>query len=166
MFPSLIAGAQLKIAASDVTSIKISVSQITKTVATYADPANDTTLSNCPEPTVSDVKAFCDCISIQELAADYDKAYFEYGYEARLANMACADYKNESQEAVAAKISKWWNKYKTKFGCQSSAFNVDRGSVLKFAVVQGFKPFLETIVGTYGMDINFIDPADNRNVLD
>ena len=64
------------------------------------------------------------------------------------------------------KISKWWDKYKTLFCCQSSNFNVEKGGILKFAVVLGFAPFLETIVGTYQMDINYIDPADNGNVLD
>ncbi|MBC7381923.1 MAG: hypothetical protein H7296_02890 [Bacteroidia bacterium] len=100
------------------------------------------------------------------MPADEDKPYFEYGYERRLMDMACADYKNESQEATAIIVKKWWNNHKTKFRCQSSAFNIDNGNILKFAVVNGFKTFLETIVGTYNMDINFIDPADNRNVLD
>ena len=81
-------------------------------------------------------------------------------------DLAGADVTKESRESCTEKISKWWNKYKTLVYCRSSTFDVTFGNVLKFAVVQDFAPFLETIVGTYQMDINFIDPWDNRNVLD
>ena len=124
------------------------------------------TISIGPPPKPTDIKALCDCISVHEKPTEADKPYFDYGYEKRLMNMAGADVTKESREACTEKISKWWDKYKTLFRCQSSSFDVEKGSILKFAVVQGFAPFLETIVGTYQMDINYIDPADNRNVLD
>jgi len=117
-------------------------------------------------PEAEEAKQFSDSISIQEKPVGDNRLYFDYNYETRLMNMAGADVIKETREAAAEKISKWWNKYKTLFRSQSSTFNIENGSVLKFAVAKGFAPFLETIVGTYQMDINFIDPADNRNVLD
>ncbi len=120
----------------------------------------------CPAPKPTDYKAFCDSISIQEKPTNADKEYFSYGYEKRLMDLSCADVSKEPREVAAEKVSKMWSKYNKNFRCQSSTFNVEKGSVLKFAVVQGFAPFLETIVGTYQMDINFVDPADNKNVLD
>lgn len=117
-------------------------------------------------PQATEAKEFSDSISIQEKPAGDNRSYFDYNYETRLMNMAGADVIKESREAATEKISKWWYKYKTLFFSQSSSFNLEKGSVLKFAVAKGFAPFLETIVGTYQMDINFIDPADNRNVLD
>lgn len=117
-------------------------------------------------PIYGDTKGMCDVISIQMKPSEDYKEYFDYDYERMLMNFAGADIKKESRESATAKIIEWWNKYKTMFYCQSSSFNLDYGNILKFAVSKGFAPFLETIVGTYQMDINFIDPADNRNVLD
>ena len=133
----------------------------TKTIDAVTDTAGI-----APPPKPTDIKAFCDCIAIRETPTATDKEYFEYGFEKRLMDFAGANITKKSRESTTAKISKWWDKYKTLFRCNSSTFNVEKGSILKFAIVQGFEPFLETIVGTYQMDINYIDPADNRNVLD
>ncbi len=115
---------------------------------------------------MSETRAMCDCIAIQEKPAEQDKEDFEYGFEKRLMNMAGANIPKDSREAATDKISKWWNKYKTLFRCYSISFNIENGSILKYSVIWGFKPFLENIVGLYNMDINFIDPADNRSLFD
>lgn len=122
--------------------------------------------NDCPPPTAADYKSFCDSVALREKTPQEYSEYFEYGYEVRLMKLACADITTESREAVTEKISRFWDRYKQNFRCKSSSFNLDKGSVLKFAVELGFAPFLETIVGTYQMDINFIDPADGLNVLD
>ena len=126
----------------------------------------DTISYDCPEPTRTDINVFCDCIEAQETPTLEDRANFEFSYERRLMDMACVDLTKDSREVATEKISKWWDKYKTKFGCTSISFNISNGSILKFSVLMGFKPFIAKIVGTYEMDINFIDPADNRNLWD
>ena len=118
------------------------------------------------EPSSSDIKKFCDCIASQEGPTEIGRNYVEYWWEEVLAEYAGADFQKESREAVAQKIKIYWDKYKTRFGCRSSAFNLDKGSVLKFAVIQGFVPFIETAFETYGMDISFVDPADGRTLCE
>ncbi len=117
-------------------------------------------------PLSGDLKAMCDCISIHEKPTLADREHFDYGFEKRLMDFAGADVTKESRESATDKISRWWDKYKTLFRCNTMSFNLEYGSILKFAVAHGYAPFLETIVGTYQMDINYIDPVDNRNMLD
>ena len=118
------------------------------------------------EPSLSDIKGFCDCIAVQVKPTEKGKKYFEYWWEEQLAEWAGADFQKESQEEVAEKIKSYWNKYKTRFGCNSMFSNIKGGSVLKFAAINGFITFIETAFVTYGMDISFVDPADGRTLCE
>ena len=69
-------------------------------------------------------------------------------------------------ETAKIKIQTWWNKYKTKCKCDSLGFNIPNGNLLKFSVSQSLPDVIDTMVSTYGLDINFKDPVDGKNVLD
>ena len=69
-------------------------------------------------------------------------------------------------ETAKLKIQAWWNKYKSKCKCDSVNFTVPNGNLLKFSINQSMPDFIDTLVSNYGLDINFIDPADGKNVLD
>jgi hypothetical protein len=120
----------------------------------------------CPAPKASDYKSFCDSIAAKEKPIGNDLKFFDFAYEKRLMTLSCADIEKDGKEAATEKVGKMWTKYNKSFKCQSSAFNVEKGNILKFALTQNFTPFLETIVSTYNLDINFVDPADQRNLMD
>lgn len=90
----------------------------------------------------------------------------EYEYEQRLWELAGAKMGVDNVEIAIQKITVWWNKYKKKCICDSVVFNVPNGSILKFAITKNRIAFIETLAWEYGLDINFIDPADGRNLID
>ena len=118
------------------------------------------------DPSASDIKSLCDCIAIKEKPTGRAAEHYDWAWERRLMALAGTSIETDGFDLATKKLQCFWEKYKTKFRCQSSTFNVERGSLLKFAICLNFTPLFETMVGNYGMDINFIDPADNRNVLD
>jgi hypothetical protein len=120
----------------------------------------------CPAPKPTDYKAFCDSIAAKEKPLGNDQKLFDFAYEKRLMTLSCADVEKDGLEIATSKVGRMWSKYNKSFKCQSTEFNVPKGSVLKFALTHNFTPFLETIVSTYNLDINFIDPEDKRNLMD
>ncbi|HEY8690633.1 MAG TPA: hypothetical protein VIM07_15455, partial [Chitinophagaceae bacterium] len=80
--------------------------------------------------------------------------------------VACAVMGVDDLETAKIKIQTWWNKYKTKCKCDSLGFNIPNGNLLKFSVSQSLPDVIDTMVSTYGLDINFKDPVDGKNVLD
>ena len=120
----------------------------------------------CPAPKETDYKEFCESIAAKEKPTGNDLKFFDFAYEKRLMKLSCADVEKDGKEAATEKVGRMWNKHSKNFKCQSTSFNVPKGSVLKFALTQNFTPFLETIVSTYNLDINFIDPEDKRNLMD
>lgn len=120
----------------------------------------------CLEPEVKDFQSWCADITMRTRAPKSEREYFEYHYEKRLWKMACVEIGIDNEETVKKKIQLFWNKYKTKCKCDSLGFGIQHGNFLKFAVAMNMLEVLDTFVMTYGLDINFIDPADNRNLLD
>lgn len=120
----------------------------------------------CKEPKETDFKSFCADVSTKAKASGSKTDTVEYRYEQRLWEVACAVMGVDDLATAKIKIQKWWNKYKTKCKCDSLGFNVPNGNILKFSISQSMPDFMDTIVSTYGLDINFKDPADGKNVLD
>lgn len=118
------------------------------------------------EPSLSDIKTLCDCVAIKEKPSGKAAEHYDWAWERRLMVLAGTSIETDGFDVATKKLRCFWEKYKTQFSCHSSTFNLERGSLLKFAISQNFTPMFETMVGTYGMDINFIDPIDKRNVLD
>ena len=58
-----------------------------------------------------------------------------------------------------------WNKYKTKFSCDSLGFNVPNGNVLKFAMNFNFADFVYYMGDYYNVDFMFVDPADGKTII-
>lgn len=122
---------------------------------------NDT----CPPPSKSDYEGILADIGTGAKAPANEIEYYEYNYEKRLLEMACVNIKVDNEETVKKKLQLFWNKYKKKFTCDSLSFSLSNGNILKFALAQNKPGIIETFV-SYGLDINFIDPADGLNLLD
>jgi len=120
----------------------------------------------CKEPKASDFKSFCADVSTKAKATGSKTDTVEFLYEQRLWEVACAVMGVDDLETAKIKIQTWWNKYKTKCKCDSLGFNIPNGNLLKFSVSQSLPDVIDTMVSTYGLDINFKDPVDGKNVLD
>lgn len=118
---------------------------------------------DCKPPSESDIKTICDSITWQEKVTTKNLKYFVYGYEERLMQMAGADVEKDGMELATKKLQCFWDKYKTKFICN---FNLRVLSVLKLAFAESFSNFVETLAGTYGLDICFIDKKDGLSLCE
>jgi hypothetical protein len=114
----------------------------------------------------SDVKMMFADIVVKSKVTGTAMDTVEYTYEKRWWDMAGAKMGIDNEETAKKKIQLWWDKYKTSCTFSTVGFNVENGNILKYAVCQSFLDFIETMVLNYDLDINFIDPADNRNLLD
>ena len=119
----------------------------------------------CNPPTEADIRLWCGDIVTKSKVYGEEAEFYDYLYEKRLWQMACVDAKNDSEETIKKKIVAWWNKYKLDCYCNSPTFGVPNGGILKFAISQRHIDFIR-VLANYDLDINFIDPANNNNLLD
>ena len=118
------------------------------------------------KPTENDFRAICTDISLRTKAPVAESLVYEYYYEKRIWELSCASATVDDEKMAASKISKMWNKYKKEFKCDSLSFSLSNGNILKYSLSQKMPELIETFSERYGLDINFIDPKDNMNVLD
>jgi hypothetical protein len=117
---------------------------------------------NCPEPEKVDYSKMC------AYSKDQTKSTVKglnYLFEEQLLKMSCVDLRNDSRETIIEKVNCMWNKYKTKFACDSLGFNVPNGNILKFCMNFNFSDFIYTLVDKYGLDVMFVDPADKLTFI-
>lgn len=119
---------------------------------------------NCPEPTEWDYLYLCNTISNR--IKPNDATNYLTGYEEKLGLLAAVDAKKDNPEDIKKKMQNFWNAYKTKCKCDAINFIVPNGNILKFLVEQNMFDTQEILIEEYGLDFNFIDPADNINLLD
>lgn len=120
----------------------------------------------CPAPEVNDFLAICVDIGSKAKVPSNEQDYYEYTYEKRLFKISCANPITDSDIHAKEKIQKMWNIYKKNFKCNTVGFNLQNGNILKFSIAQNMPDVVETFASSYGLDINFVDPVDNKNVLD
>ncbi|MGV4413336.1 MULTISPECIES: hypothetical protein [unclassified Chryseobacterium] len=71
----------------------------------------------------------------------------------------------DSEEEMYRKIRKVWNEYEDCLTCDTIAFSLIGGSILKAATVSLNKDFYNTVI-KWGVNLNRIDPVDGKTVLD
>ena len=119
---------------------------------------------NCPEPERVDYAKICSYTRDKKIAEE--ESPVNYLFQEKLLEMSCVDLKNDSQETIIQKVNCMWNKYKTKFACDSLEFNVPNGNVLKFTLNFNFADFIYTMGNCYNVDFTFVDPADGKTLLE
>ena len=117
---------------------------------------------NCPEPERVDYAKICSYTRDKKIAKEESLNYL---FQEILLKMSCVDLKNDSQETIIQKVNCMWNKYKTKFACDSLEFNVPNGNVLKFTLNFNFPDFVYYMGDYYNVDFMFIDPADGKTII-
>jgi hypothetical protein len=110
------------------------------------------------------IRSFCADITTKTKAAGTASDTVEYLYEQRLWEASGAVMGVDDLETAKKKINVWWEENKLK--CKCDALGFPNGNLLKYSISQSFPDLLDTFTSIYDLDINFIDPADGKNVLD
>lgn len=119
--------------------------------------------SKC-KPTMPNPGQFCGYVGSKSPYKGID-GNFDYTYQQVMYESACADVENMSEKEINQKLREWWDLYKDKLLCDSLQYNVPNGSVFKYAISGKVTAFIDDAI-YYKFDLNFIDKADGRTVLD
>ena len=119
---------------------------------------------NCPEPQKADY--FQVQIHSRDKTRAKEPSECDYYFEQLILKMSCADLKNDSKETIIQKVNCMWNKYKTKFSCESLGFNVINGNILKYTMNFNFPDFIYYLGDNYNIDFMFEDPADGKTFIE
>ncbi|MGS0746899.1 hypothetical protein [Halpernia sp. GG3] len=133
---------------------------------TIATNKTDVLDNECQTPTRDDYKLLCGDVASKAKVDEKETKYYEYVYEKRILQLSCVNLEVDDDQTIKRKVQQFWNKYKTNCTCDSVSFNIPNGNILKFSIAKNFLDFLDTFVLNYNLDINFIDPADGKNLLD
>jgi hypothetical protein len=88
-----------------------------------------------------------------------------YRYQTQIYNAACVlDNDNEAQ--IQAKVQAFWNRFGMYHDCLTTAAGGRPLNLLKIAVFRRNSDFIDDAVLTWKVNLNRIDPTDNKTVLD
>ena len=121
---------------------------------------------NCPEPTPEQFSNVCLAI-YQKAVAHNSENGLSFSYQENLWEMSCAEPGKDTPEEAKQKIQCMWNKYREKFRCYDypTSIATDK-NITKFSLDTGFTVFLNEAVRKLNLDMNFIDPEDQKTILD
>jgi hypothetical protein len=89
-----------------------------------------------------------------------------YMYEKRIYDAAGVDFAKDTPEQARKKIRKLWLQHQPSLRCQANNFNVRDGNILKYAIATRAYNLIDDAVKIWGIDVNIVDPSDNRTLLD
>lgn len=67
---------------------------------------------------------------------------------------------------VQTKMQRWWLANRTALGCSQLGFSIRNGNVAKLAYERNSNAVINDMLRRWKLDMNFIDPADGKSVLD
>jgi hypothetical protein len=115
----------------------------------------------CPNP----AKLKNLCMMVSERVKEKDPAAtHRYRYRTQILAASCVE-PGDSKAAMRAKVDAMWRQNQSRLICNSLQFDMQNGSVLKFALNQYFDAFLDDAI-ELGVPLNLVDAADGKTVLD
>ena len=120
----------------------------------------------CPAPTKEQFKSICVSMYQRDEALNPDNG-LAFSYQEKLWKISCAEPGTDPINIAKLKIQKMWNKHRESFRCFGfpSTIATDM-NITKFSLDTGFTSFIYEAVKKYKLDMNFLDPADGKTVLD
>jgi len=116
----------------------------------------------CPNP--AKIKNIC--MAVSERVRDKDAtSSFKYLYQRKLTEAACVDLVKDDQKAVDHKMQQMWLAFEDRLICNSLQFDIQNGSIIKFAINQYFDAFLDDLIA-WKVNLNRVDAYDGQTVLD
>ena len=119
---------------------------------------------SCPRATVDDVKILCSMICSKRRDAKKGTETYPFDYQSYLFKIACTS-RDDPEEVMNQKIQAFWKKHQSMLQCEAFGFNLGRGDLIKYGVSNYFDEFVGDVT-LWGVDLNKIDPADGKTVLD
>lgn len=110
------------------------------------------------------LRGICAAVSTRERVGSGMQRY-PYRYMRKILEASCVDVENDSDDVIANKVSAMWARNADKLTCTDTSFDVEKGSIIKYAVNAKFDLFIYQVV-SWKVDLNRIDESDNRTVLD
>jgi hypothetical protein len=104
------------------------------------------------------------CMAIGTASTD-NTARYQFTYQRIISDAACVT-PEDSEEEAGRKIREMWTQYEDKLICNNTRFDVQNGSMLKFAASARFEDFLFDASMIWKVNLNRVDPSDGRTVLD
>jgi hypothetical protein len=137
-------------------------------------------LAKAPGPLSAEgIEQLCNTVSDQILS-DKGVAFWEkhksegisppagqgmYAFEVILTSAAGVTA-SDAPEQVKAKLQRYWLEHRARLGCSQLGFSIRRGNVAKLAFERHSKTVIADFLRRWNLDMNFIDPADGKTVLD
>lgn len=110
------------------------------------------------------LRGICAAVSNQDQTAEETQKY-PYRYTRKIFEASCVDMYNDPDEVIAQKVSAMWARNADRLTCTDTSFDVEKGSIIRYAVNAKFDKFIWDVVG-WKIDLNKVDESDNRTVLD
>lgn len=89
----------------------------------------------------------------------------KYVYQRKVLEASCVDIEKDSDEVKKSKISKMWAQFEAQMVCNSVQFDVQNGSIIKYAAIRNFDSFISDVI-KWKVHLNRVDESDGRTVLD
>lgn len=93
-------------------------------------------------------------------------ALWAYSYERRIYDAAGVDFQKDTPQVARKRIQTLWLRHQDLFKCDAMNFQVQRGSILKYAVEIRTYPLILNAIRSWQLDLNIIDESDRATVLD
>jgi hypothetical protein len=117
--------------------------------------------SSCPNKVK--LKSLCMMVSNQ-MKDNTPNTKNQYLYQKKFQEAACVT-ENDSEQKKIEKIRETWNKLENDLVCNTVAFDVLDGNILKYAVSTKFDDFVDEAIA-WKVNLNKVDSTDNRTVMD
>lgn len=115
----------------------------------------------CPNP----AKLKNICMMVSERVQDKDPAVkHRYRYRTQIMAASCVE-PGDAPAAMRAKVDAMWRQNQQRLICNSLQFDMQNGSIVKFALNQHFDAFLDDAI-ELGVPLNLVDASDGKTVLD
>lgn len=104
------------------------------------------------------------CAAIADGKRDTSGKY-QFHYQKIISEAACAS-DDDTEPQVASKVQRLWARYEDQLVCNNVRFDVQDGSILKFAASARVEDFLFDAAMVWKVNLNRVDSSDGRTLLD
>lgn len=122
----------------------------------------NTTTQSCPDG--RKLRNFCMYVDGKQEDLEPLDGY-NFVYQRKLLEAACVDVTKDSEQIVAEKMRKMWKQFENQLVCNSLRFDVQNGSVVKYASIIMFDAFIRDLA-RWKVDLNRVDASDGMTALD
>jgi hypothetical protein len=108
----------------------------------------------------------CDSVAFEILQTDPSFGT-RFTYQSKIYELAGVNIGADTPEVIGEKIRNWWLSRRAEFVCSSINFAIPSNSnLLKLPVESNSRNFFNDMVRKWKVDLNYMDPADGKTVLD